>query len=98
VKKEELLEASVKTSLGVFSLFVGLLFPLVTLCVLIIESLPAIGKFGIVDFLMGTTWDPVAEIFSALPALTGTLLVTFLASAIALPVSVAWSCWVPSQA
>ncbi len=88
MKKEELLEASVRASLGVFSLFVGFFFPLVTLFVLLRESLPAIEKFGILRFLTGTTWDPVAEVFSALPALVGTLLVTFLASAIALPVSV----------
>ncbi len=88
MKREELLETSVKTSLGVFSLFVGLLFPLVTLLVLIIESFPAIERFGVLRFLLGRTWDPVAEIFSAPPALAGTLLVTFIASAIALPVSV----------
>ncbi len=87
-KKEEFLEALTETTLGLFALFVGFLFPLLTLAVLLYESLPSIGKFGLVGFLTGTTWDPVAEVFGALPALFGTLLVTFLASLIALPVSV----------
>ncbi len=87
-KREELLESSVKGSLGFFALFVGFLFPLITLIVLFYESLPAIKKFGLWDFISGRTWDPVAEVFGALPALTGTLIVTFLASIIALPVSI----------
>jgi len=87
-KSSELVEASVKGSLGLFALFVGLLFPLITLVVLILESFPAIKKFGLIEFITGRIWDPVAEIFGALPALFGTLLVTFLASLIALPVSI----------
>ncbi len=87
-RREDLVETSVKTLLGSFALFVGLLFPLLTLLILLIESFPAIRKFGILDFLAGTTWDPVSEVFGALPALFGTLLITFIASAIALPVSV----------
>ncbi len=87
-KREELLEASVRSSLGIFALFVGLLFPLITLLVLISEALPAIERFGLFRFLTETTWDPVGEVFGALPALVGTLLITFLASIVALPVSV----------
>ena len=87
-KREELVEALAGSTLGLFALSVGFLFPLLTLVVLFYESLPAIRKFGLIDFITGTTWDPVAEVFGALPALFGTLLVTFLASIIALPVSV----------
>lgn len=87
-RREELVEALTRSTLGTFALGVGFLFPVFTLIVLIYESLPAIKKFGLFDFLTGTTWDPVAEVFGALPALLGTLLITFLASAIALPVSV----------
>ncbi len=87
-KKEEILELSVRGFLASFALFVGLAFPLITLVVLFIESLPAFERFGLWNFLAGTTWDPVAEVFGALPALAGTLLVTFLASTIALPVSI----------
>ena len=87
-RREELVEVLTGSTLGLFALAVGLLFPVSTLVVLIYESLPAIKKFGLIDFVTGTTWDPVAEVFGALPALFGTLLVTFLASVVALPVSV----------
>ncbi len=86
--KDKLIEAVTGSTLGFFALAVGFLFPLLTLGVLLYESLPAIKKFGLWDFVTGTTWDPVAEVFGALPALFGTLLVTFLASVVALPVSV----------
>ena len=87
-RREELIEALTGSTLGLFALGVGFLFPISTLFVLVYESLPAIKKFGLIDFITGTTWDPVAEVFGALPALFGTLLVTFIASAIALPVSI----------
>ncbi len=87
-RKEEFLEFLTKSTLGAFTLVVGLIFPFTTLLVLVWESLPAIERFGVLDFLTGRTWDPVAEVFGALPALFGTLLVTFIASLIALPVSV----------
>ncbi len=87
-KREELIEALTGSTLGLFALSVGFLFPLLTLGVLVYESLPAIEKFGLWRFITGTTWDPVAEVFGALPALFGTLLVTFLASIVALPVSI----------
>ena len=87
-KREEFIEALVRSTLGTFAIGVGFLFPLITLLVLLYESFPAISKFGVWDFLTGRTWDPVAEVFGALPALAGTLLVTFIASFIALPVSV----------
>jgi phosphate transport system permease protein len=86
--RRKVLEAGVKVSLGSFALFVGLLFPLVTLVVLVREALPALKRFGLFDFLLGRTWDPVSEVFGALPALLGTVLVTFLASLLALPVSI----------
>ena len=86
--REDLIESAVKVSLGTFALFVGFVFPLVTLIVLIAESFPAIKKFGLIGFTFSTTWDPVAGIFGALPAIAGTLLVTFISSLIALPVSI----------
>jgi phosphate transport system permease protein len=86
--KGQLIESVTKNTLGFFALFVGLLFPLLTLGVLLYESLPALKKFGLVDFITGTTWDPVSEVFGALPALAGTLIVTLISSLIALPVSI----------
>ncbi len=42
-------------------------------------------KFGL-DFLVGLDWDPVSQVFGALPFIYGTLLTSFLALALALPV------------
>jgi phosphate transport system permease protein len=49
-------------------------------------SLPAISRFG-AGFISGTTWDPVAGAFGAWPAIFGTLLTSFLALALAVPLS-----------
>ncbi len=57
---------------------------------LLLDSLPAIGKFGL-SFIYGTTWDPVYEKFGAIPFLVGTLLTSFLALLISLPFSIAIS-------
>jgi phosphate transport system permease protein len=46
----------------------------------------AIERFGL-GFLTGSTWDPVAEVFGALPLIFGTLLSSLLALVIAVPLS-----------
>jgi phosphate transport system permease protein len=68
-------------ALGVLALTL-LLFAL-----LVRESLPAIRKFG-ASFVGTTTWDPVLEEFGALPFLYGTVVSSFLAILIALPLGV----------
>lgn len=55
--------------------------------VLLRESLPALRKFG-ARFLVSGTWDPVADQYGALPFIYGTLLSSFLAVLIAVPLSV----------
>ncbi|MDV3278714.1 MAG: phosphate ABC transporter permease subunit PstC [Nitrososphaerales archaeon] len=45
-----------------------------------------ISKFGF-SFLPGTTWDPVHEIFGALPFIYGTIVTSLLALLIGLPIS-----------
>jgi phosphate transport system permease protein len=55
--------------------------------VLITKAQLAIGKFGF-GFFSGTNWDPVAEQFGAWPFVYGTLLTSFLALAIAVPLGV----------
>jgi phosphate transport system permease protein len=67
---------------------VGLAVPILIFLVLTQESLPAFHRFGFWGFLRGRTWDPASGVFGALPALTGSLLVTLLATLLALPVSV----------
>ncbi|MFI5210765.1 MAG: phosphate ABC transporter permease subunit PstC, partial [Gemmatimonadales bacterium] len=47
---------------------------------------PAIQKFGL-GFVIHSAWDPVAENFGALPLIFGTLLSSFLALLIAVPLS-----------
>jgi len=60
---------------------------LLLFALLVRESLPAIRKIG-GSFLTNTTWDPVREEFGALPFLYGTLVSSFLAILIALPLGV----------
>src|SRR3972149_9507119 len=66
----------------------GVLFPpLLLFALLVRESLPSIRKFG-AAFLTGGTWNPVLEQFGALPFLYGTVVSSFLALLIALPLGV----------
>ncbi|MEX2181940.1 MAG: phosphate ABC transporter permease subunit PstC [Gemmatimonadaceae bacterium] len=47
---------------------------------------PAARAFG-TEFLFSSTWDPVAGVFGAWPAIVGTLLTSFLALAMAVPLA-----------
>jgi phosphate transport system permease protein len=69
-----------------FALFV-LALTLLLFGLLVTESLPAIRKIG-AAFVTNTTWDPVLEKFGALPFLYGTVVSSFLAILIALPLGV----------
>lgn len=53
---------------------------------LFLGSYESIRRFGL-GFLVGTTWDPVAEVFGTLPTIAGTLAKAVLALLIAVPVS-----------
>ncbi len=53
--------------------------------VLILESSPAIEKFGVIDFLISTDWNPVKESFGAATTIYGTAVTTILALLIAIP-------------
>jgi phosphate transport system permease protein len=55
---------------------------------LVSSSLPAIKKFGL-GFLFSEDWNPVTESFGAASSIFGTLLSTFIAMAIAVPLSLA---------
>jgi phosphate transport system permease protein len=56
--------------------------------VLVSESSPALGKFGIIEFLTSTDWNPVTENFGALTNIYGTVITTLLAMAFAMPVAI----------
>lgn len=53
---------------------------------LFLGAYESIQRFGL-GFLVGTTWDPVAEVFGTLPTIVGTLAKAVLALLIAVPVS-----------
>lgn len=54
---------------------------------LVLQSHLSMSKFGF-KFLVKTVWDPVSDDFGALPAIYGTLVSSFLALLIAVPLSV----------
>jgi phosphate transport system permease protein len=55
---------------------------------LIIESVPSMKSLGL-KYLWGKTWDPVNNVYGALPFMIGTLLTSFLALIISIPFSFA---------
>jgi phosphate transport system permease protein len=52
---------------------------------LLLNSGEVLGKFGI-SFLTGTTWDPIAGIYGALPFIVGTIASSFIAILLATPI------------
>jgi len=54
---------------------------------LALNSTEAFGKFGL-GFITNTVWDPVAEVFGALPYIVGTLLSSAIALVIAAPIGI----------
>ncbi len=54
-----------------------------TLCKL---ARPMLAVEGVFEFVIGRDWDPVAETFGALPFIYGTLITSFVAIVLALPV------------
>ena len=66
-------------AIGVLALLSGVIISLV------VGSLPAIRAFGF-GFLVSERWNPVTEVFGALPAIYGTIITSFIAMLIAVPV------------
>jgi len=85
---------AVRTRIGdkVFSrltLFFSMLVVAILVALLIalgIDAWPAIQKFGL-SFITSVEWDPVNEVFGALPAIYGTLLSSLIGLIIAVPIS-----------
>lgn len=62
---------------------------LLSICYFIFaNAVPFLSKYGIGDFLSGSLWKPRKEIFGIAPMLVGSLYVTLLAMAIAIPAGV----------
>lgn len=55
---------------------------------LLVQSIPSLKTLG-PGYLSGKTWDPVSDVYGALPFLMGTLLTSFLALLISVPFSYA---------
>lgn len=51
-------------------------------------SSEAVSRFGFVNFLLETRWDPVQEVYGALPIIYGTLVSSFLSLLFAFPLSI----------
>ena len=67
----------------------GLLLPALLIAFaleLVSNSWPSIKRFGM-QFLVSSTWDPVAEVYGAAPMIFGTLVSSLLALLIAVPLS-----------
>ncbi|MCL6261841.1 phosphate ABC transporter permease subunit PstC [Craterilacuibacter sp. RT1T] len=85
LKRQMQIDALFRISTRFFAFFVlamllGILFSL------LVGSLPALKHFGW-GFLTSTEWDPVAENFGALVPIYGTLMTSFIALLIGVPVS-----------
>ena len=73
----------------------ALLAPVLLVALLVqlgVGSAPAWREFG-AGFLIGTEWDPVQNVYGALPAITGTLLTTALALLFAIPPAFVTALW-----
>jgi len=84
--RENIKDLLFEKTTALFALCV-LALTLLLFALLVRESLPAIRKIG-ASFVTNTTWDPVLEEFGALPFLYGTVVSSFLAILIALPLGV----------
>lgn len=81
------MEVAFKRTL-VISAIVMIIIAVGVFVTLLIQSLPSLKLLGI-KYLWGTTWDPVSNVYGALPFLIGTILTSFLALLISVPFSYA---------
>lgn len=75
-------------SLTAVASFTVIVFIIGIVAVLVKESSLAIGKFGVVDFLFSTAWNPVTGVFGAATTMYGTFVTTALALLFAIPTAI----------
>ncbi len=75
-------------SLTAIASFSVILFIIGILAVLLKESFPAIERFGIVNFITSTAWNPVKGVFGAASTIYGTFVTTGLALLFAIPTAI----------
>lgn len=51
------------------------------------NGIPAIGKIGVADFLLGETWRPSNDIYGILPMILGSIYVTAGAVILGVPIA-----------
>ena len=85
LKQQRLYDLLFRNSTRLFAFLVLVLLGSI-IASLLIGSLPSIGKFG-AGFLTSAEWDPVQEEFGALVPIVGTLVTSFIALLIGIPVS-----------
>jgi phosphate transport system permease protein len=76
------------SSLTAVASFTVIIFIIGIITVLLKESSLAIGKFGLIDFLTSTAWNPVTGMFGAATTIYGTFLTTALALLFAIPTAI----------
>ncbi len=76
------------SSLTAVASFTVITFIIGIVAVLLKESSPAIGKFGLIPFLTSTAWNPVTGIFGAATTIYGTFITTALALIFAIPIAI----------
>jgi phosphate transport system permease protein len=74
--------------LTAFAALTIIIFIIGILVILVKESSLAIGKFGLINFLTSTVWNPVTGIFGAATAIYGTFVTTALALMFAIPTAI----------
>jgi len=65
---------------------------------LILESQPAFAHTGVLDFVLSNDWVPSRGLYGALPLVVGTLLISFIALLIGVPVAVASALYISELA
>ncbi len=88
MNRERSLPGSLFYILTALSAFLVILFLVGIFYILFSESYLAIRKFGIVGFILSQEWDPVRDLFGALPTIFGTVVTTLLALLFAVPVAI----------
>lgn len=76
------------SSLTAIASFSVIVFVIGIIATLITESWLAIGKFGVIEFLTSTAWNPVTGVFGAATTIYGTFVTTALALLFALPTAI----------
>ncbi len=76
------------SSLTALASFTVIIFIIGIVIVLVKESSLAIGKFGLIDFLTSTAWNPVTGMFGAATTIYGTFVTTGLALLFAIPIAI----------